>query len=607
MDRHNKVRTLKLKLKLIALGVLNVGAVYAQGQVCSTNFQLVHYSPQICYSEFNEDTCSDLCIAADPEFSPQCFKSLELPCEVVTDLQNTAKGYQQRENYSWFHVSDLLTYPNLLSELHVFQQELFDELYGEFINKPKYFGFSPASDEFRRVNFRLDILSKVDQLASPLRFAGLYRRYSLGLALETQLNDSLLKINADIDHFPYFNNTQRQDLKSEIDSVLAVKTRYWDLLKRYSPEKISASRVGHLNRRLKTLSRLVATLPAELQDNMIEKSARLTPYVDVNLAKCEQGICYNPIVAPVATPFYPDFDYQLLKFEQVLTSLNNEASALTNIYNDDYQVIDPGQLRRPDFAGFVSQKLADYKSLRTHANLERLATAIAIAFLSKNQTGKALLAELTERSDVTQNVGVTSLSSFDREPILLCKEFKKINPEMARIQEESFEISKQARALLTRMLTEGFSLELLAQIEALVQRLNELAQRSMIISNVEMFAKDRLITINWDLFNDTGLNHADLLIELEYLEYNGMFWTPKMSLSLPELFPSIHSAGTMPSSILPSGIALNSQLNNLQMTFSQSAYHACSANNEVVNAVVKVTDEHGIVSRQVLTANFEQL
>ncbi|WP_211059293.1 hypothetical protein [Pseudoalteromonas sp. MMG005] len=597
----------RLKLKILTIGLLNLGVAYAQEPMCSASFQLVNYSPQKCYSEFSESDCTDVCAAADPEYSPQCFKSLDLPCDVISGLHSTGKGFQSRDDYSWFHVSDLLTYPELISELHIFQQELFDELYGEFVNKPKYFGFSPASDEFRRVNFRLDVLTKLDSLASPLRFAGLYRRYSLGLLLEEQLNRAIIDIKFNIDKYPYFDTAQRQSLKAEIDSVLTVKLRYWDLLKRYTPEQISSSRVGHLNRRVRTLSRLINVLPLALQDKMLEKSQLLTPHINIELKKCDTGICYTKITAPEAMPFYPEFDYRLLKFEQVLTALNNEASALTNIYNDNYQVIEPRLLRQPDFAGFVSSKLVDYKALRSQANLERLATAIDIAYLSKNQTGKAVLAALTERSDVTDNMGVTSLSAFGTQPILLCQEFRKINPEMAAIQDEGFTLATEARSLLSLMIRDGYTAELLTQLEAIIARLNQLAARSQVISNVEMFDKDRLVTIDWDLFEASALTHSREVIELEYLEYNGMFWTPNMSRTLSEIFPSIYHAGTMSGSLLPSGVTANSQLNNLQITFSQSAFHACSANNATINAVVKVTDGQGTVSRQVLTANFDQL
>ena len=103
-------RTLSLNITLCILALCNIGSALASDNTCDANFQVVNYTPQVCYSEYNQNTCVDTCEAADPEFQPLCFKPLSIPCDTLTDLRNTANGFQQHENYSWFHVSDLLTY-----------------------------------------------------------------------------------------------------------------------------------------------------------------------------------------------------------------------------------------------------------------------------------------------------------------------------------------------------------------------------------------------------------------------------------------------------------------------------------------------------------------
>ncbi len=600
-------RTLSLNITLCILGLYNIGSALALDNTCDASFQVVNYTPQVCYSEYNSNTCVDTCEAADPEFQPLCFKSLSIPCDTLTDLRETATGFQQRENYSWFHVSDLLTYEALLSDLNIFQQQLYIELYAEFINPPSYFGFSPASDQFRRENFRLALLSSLERLTTPLRYAAVYRRFTLGVSLENTLNNSFSEMFRQIDTFPYFSSTQKSELKTELNSARARQVRFWQLLKNYEAEKIASGRVNLLNRRIETYVSTLKLLPIELQDKLINKSSNLPDDINVQLVKCGNDICFNKIVAPSNALFYPDFDLQLLNFERVLVALSNEAAAFTNVYDGDYQVIEPSLLKSPDFAGFINNKLADYKALRSHVNLERLATAINIAYLSKNQTGKEILARLAQQSDTTENMGLSSIAALDKKPILLCKEFREINPELSSIQQESFDLALQGREMISLITQGGYTQALMDQLTSLITRLNELAARSVVIANIEQFTDDRLLTMNWSLFDLHELNENKQLIEIEYFEYNGMFWTPTMSAGLSELFPAIESIGTSINSMLPNGIATNSPLNDLQITLKQSAYNACSLNNQEINMVIKVTDEQGSISRQVLTSKFEQI
>ncbi|MCF6436396.1 hypothetical protein [Pseudoalteromonas sp. MMG022] len=596
-----------LCVAFLLVNTCGTASALASSGNCPTKFQVRHFQPQICYSEYDLSSCSDVCAAATPTTQPACFKELSLPCDVVADMRQTAEGYQQEGGQTWFHVTDLLSYTPLHTQLNVFQASLHYELYQDYINSPGNFGFTPASDELRKQNFRLDLLGRLERESTALRYAAVYRRYSLGVELEDRLNETFAQMMSDIDQFSHFNAAEKQDLKDELSNNLSSQVRLWELLKRYSLETIANSRVRHLNRRMTTYVSLVQNLPTDLQDIMINKSAVLDEYINTAVARCAQGVCFNEITAPQGTPFYPNFDHRLSYFEQSLVALANEASALSYVYDGDYQLVPPQQLRFPDLAGFVSNKLSDYRAERTDVNLERLATAINVAYLAKNSSGQQTLANLSQVADVVNNQGLVTLETLAGKPILLCKEFNKISPEMTRIQNESFALAIEANRLLDIMLNLDYSEELMLQIEEIILKLETLAMRSQAIANVRQFDEDRILTINWQLFDLPEMNSDELLIEVEYFDYNGMFWLPRMSSNLSELFPSIDGLSTSTNSLLPNAVGINSPLNNLQLKIRQSAFHGCSENNQQINMVVKITDEQGIVSRQVLTATLEQI
>lgn len=607
MMRRITYKYVGLYVAFLLATTVNANSALASNENCSAKFQVRHFQPQICYSEYDQNSCNDICAAATPARQPACFKEITLPCDIVADIRSTAKGYQQEGEQAWFHVSDILSYAPLYTELYVFQASLHHELYQDYINTPTAYSFTPASDELRRQNFRLNLLDRLEREATALRYAAVYRRYSFGIEVETRLNETFVKMMTDIDEFPYFSAADKQHLKNELNQSLSRQVSLWDRLKKYSLATIAKNRVKHLNRRLNTYASLVQNLPTDLQNSMLEKSSILDKYIKVALSSCEQGICFNEVIAPQGTPFYPNFDNRLSYFEQSLIALANEASALGYVYDGNYQLIPPQQLRFPDLAGFVSDKLSDYQNERTNVNLDRLGTAINIAYLAKNATGQQTLAKLSQLANIINNQGLATLETLAGQPILLCEEFNEISPEMARIVSESFELGKEANRIIAIMHNSDDYQELLFQLTNIISRMQALASQSNRIKNVEQFKEDRIVTINWQLFDLAEMSNDELLIEVEYFDYNGMFWIPRMSDGLLELFPSIESLSTSTNSLLPTAVGINSPLNNLQLKIRQSAFHGCSENNKQINMVVKITDENAIVSRQVLTATLEQL
>ncbi|WP_139119075.1 hypothetical protein [Pseudoalteromonas sp. BMB] len=521
-------------------------------------------------------------------------------------MRGSARGFQTEGDESWFHVSDLVSYKSLFTDFSIFQVSLHQELYNDFISTPGEFGFSPASDELRRQNFRLDLLSRIEREADSLRYAAVYRRYSLGLELEVQLNQALVHMFSQVDNFPYFSSSQKESLKTELSENYSRQLRLWNILKRYSLETISASRLSKLNSRMSTFAQRVGQLPTDLQEIMLHKAQVLNQYVDISLASCGSGICFNKVKAPLETPFYPNFDHRLSYFEQALLQLSDEVAALTYVYDGSYQLTPPGQSRVVNLAGFISDKFSDFREHRTESSLDRLATAINIAYLTGSQRSRETLNHLTEIADVKSNAGLSTLATLDEKPILLCKEFNKLSPELAQITSDSHQLAKTIKEMIYR-LYEDYSETLIFEIQEKLAQLNNLSARSQAIANVEQFAQDRILTINWELFDPTVTNTGELLIEVEYLDYDGMFWTPRMSASLSEVFPSIDGLGTMTNSLLPGGMGMNSPLNSLKLRIKQSAFHACAESNQQVNMVVKITDQQEIVSRQVLTATLEQI
>ncbi|MFC3033719.1 hypothetical protein ACFOEE_14440 [Pseudoalteromonas fenneropenaei] len=580
----------------------------AQGMAnnqCSVNLQLVNYAPQSCYAEFNAQSCQDVCIGADPEFNQACFKALSLPCDVASDMAAQATGRQQRGSYTWYHVSDLLKYPALLTELHIFQAELYRTLYNDFVFVPGDGGFSPASDQLRRENFRLALITKLGTLTEPLRYAGLYRRYTLGVQLEQELQQQLAAMNGQIARFPYYSLAQKAALQDELKTLADQQIRYWTLLKKYSPTQITQSRVSHLNKRMSSFAAELAKLPSAQQNKILAKLAALAPYYDMQLSACGEQYCYQALST---TGFTAELDEKLVYFELLLGNLNNEVQALSNAYNENYQYIPPTLIKRPDFGGFVSGQMQQYQQKPSLHALTRLETAINVAFLLQGRTGQEVLAALQAQTVGEPIQALTSLASFEQQPVLLCQEFSRIAPQMQAIQLESFELAKQARELIDLIIT-TWDDSLLEQLTAIVNRLNLLAMQSNQIATVDQFSTDRTIAVNWNLSEHLGgrLATENQLIELEYLDYDGMFWTPNMSATIPELFPDIAELSTMTGTLLPKGVGNSAAVNNLQLVLQQSPYSACATGNKVINAVVKLTDHNGVTSRRVLTATLDQM
>lgn len=163
---------------LLLAAPVNAKAALTSNENYPVKFQVRHFQPRLCYFEYDQNSCNDICAAA--------------------------KGYQRDSDEAWFHISDILSYPPLYTELFALQAFLHYELYQGYINTPTAYSFTPASDELRKQNFRLNLLDRLEREATELRYAAVYRRYSFGIEVETSLDQPVMEVMSNIDRFLYF-------------------------------------------------------------------------------------------------------------------------------------------------------------------------------------------------------------------------------------------------------------------------------------------------------------------------------------------------------------------------------------------------------------------
>ncbi|ATD05886.1 MULTISPECIES: hypothetical protein [Pseudoalteromonas] len=580
---------------------------YASGteNSCQVSVQVRDFMPRTCYSEYSESSCNDICVAAEPSMEPSCFRKIELPCGIKQELKASALGYQNRNGHEWFHVTDLMNHTALIEQYYVLQQSLYGELYKDFVNPADVAGFSPASDSLRKVNFRLNTISSTRSVAAGLSHAALYRRYEYGLLLEEKLNAHLAKVNANINQFDLMSAFEKENLKVEINQLVDSQTRLWKILKKYDASTILSSRVRIINRRLTALNDSLILIPFVQQQAFINKTQVLNAYFDVSFRQCETTTCFNALDAS-AVVIDTDYDKKLTYFELYLEQLNNEASLLSNAYSSDYHPVDPAFVRMPTFAGFVTEHYQDMRAQGTELSLKKLATAINVAYLAKNVDGRRLSQKLAQTADSTID-GFSSIAPFNEQHTLLCKEYTRINPQLSQFQQESFTLGHEANELIATLIDFGLDSEQLARLEWIITRLNVLAAQSIQIANLNITEVDRYQSVVWKLDQADNFFTNNGNIEIEYLEYDGLYWTPNMLPSIPEIMPSIVNISTPESTLFPTGSASAGSMNVLQMLIKQNPFSACSENNNELQLIIKAESPNGQVKRHILRATLEQL
>lgn len=578
----------------------------AMAQSCAASIQLTDYTPAVCYYDFDEQSCVDSCSAADPQFQSSCFTEVELPCDIKNDLYTTAAGFQQRGSYSWVHISDLLSFEALRSDLHIIQQENYQTLYENFLIFPTNDVFSEANQQIKKENFRLHMFDESKRVTSPLNEAGLFRRLSLGRSLEGEVNDELTDINNKINLFPLFNSSEKSTLVSEIESIKNSQLLYWNFLARYPANSVAASRVSYLNTKVTQFVNALNELDEVKQAYLLNKAAFLTQSSGVNFRLCQAGgntVCYDSIVNDDPANFYNGKDQILTYFEETLFLLAKEAEALKLSYDPDLNPGTPGSFPAPDFTGFINDKLTAYNANPSLEALDRLESAINIAFMQQGITGNELFEQLKQSAD-SHIEGTAFLAKVDNKSPVLCSDYQTLDPQVADIQTEMFNKSNEARDILKTMRDEGRSPELMAQLMAILARINELTALGNRIFSIDRFSDDRNVNVLWrlDPAQLTDFDGDSESVKLEYIALDGMFWIPSMSIQLQQLMPTVEGLATMKGSLLPSASGKISGLRSLQLTLRQSPYASCTQGNEEVKMVVSTKDKNGNTKRHALTA-----
>jgi len=578
--------------------------LWAADASCPLTVQIRDYQPKACYHQFNSQQCVDRCEGADPGFVAGCFRQLSLPCTISQRLLNTVPSSQARPPYRWIHVADLLADPTLVSGLQVVQQQLYTSLFNEFVLPPPEQGFSPASDELRKENFRLALMGSVTAATEPLKQAGLYRRLVLGRQLEAELTGKIAYLKQQTDEFPYFSHAERQRVKADIDVLVANQLKFWQIVAGSTVDTVVSSRLKQLNQRLSRFASTVAELSSPLQLVMLQKAAVLNRLAPVAVRHCDSSattVCHTPLVK--ASDLLKQ-DLQLNEFERMLTMLGNEALTLKQALDHQFQPQDPFALRRPDFAGFINKHWRGFQTAPADASLAQLATAIHVAFNIRNQQGSEFYHQLTQDLPAAQP-GFNAIAAIGNKPVLLCSEQSRIAPELQQISRDVQGVASEALALIRDMLSNGRTEEKTDRLNYLMVRLQQLTQRSNLLATVDQFTDDRLVHVSWQLGAAPAPNNSQLA--LEYLEYDGMFWLPSMSATPQEVIPAIADISNLYGSLLPAAAGPASSQGDLDLVIRHSPYFGCQAANKELRMVIRLTDKAGNVSRQALQTTFAQL
>lgn len=584
--------------------------VFAYGYVsvttadqCQAKIQLTHYEPGICYHNFDHGECTDQCRTAMPAANPACFTDLSLPCDIRNDLFASAPGLQQQGNHTWVHISDLLNFPPLHSDLHIVRQDLYQSLYRDYISPPSLRGFSAASQQVKKENFRLLLISEVKALTAPLKEAAVFKRLSLGLALEPGVQDEFTDIVSRINDYPLFSAAEKSALIAELEQIRQSELMLWQFIRQSDTVLIGQSRVDYLNSQLEQLALNIDNLNGEKRAHTLAKIAATGSPLALNFRDCPAGICFDPIAAG-GGDFYRGMDQILTHFESLLNPSLEESLLLANTVGDGAP---PGPEPHPDFSGLMNSHIDAYRADPSRDNLQRLELAINVAFLQQDIDGLSLYSELKD-SAVAEISGQVFYTPYEDRRVLLCRELSNIDKRLEEIQQEVFTVSAAAQDIIRLMIEQGHSEELLAQLQQLIARLQALSTESRQLSQVDRFSPDRHTTVLWNL--DTQQQQLDPTsrdIRIEFIAIDGTYWIPAVSMPLQRLIPSIADIATIKGTLLPTGNGRMAALNTLSLALRQSPYNSCSAANQQIRIIVSVTDSSGAAKRYSLEAGLNQL
>ncbi|WP_444924243.1 hypothetical protein ACJJH9_02965 [Microbulbifer sp. DLAB2-AF] len=570
---------------------------------CKSKIQLTHYTPNICYYNSLGLDCVDQCLSTLPGSNPGCFMDIHLPCEIRDSLFESARSYQSFEDVSWVHISDLLNFPALMGDLHIVRRDLFQELYKSYVIPPPSEGFSESTKQVRKDNYRLLSINNAIDILYPLKSSAVFKRLSLGSAIEDSVEFEFNELLKGINQFPFFSDFEKNNLNSELILFKESELKVWGLMSLIPESVIQESRVTYLNDHLKYLAEKINTLKDSYADYLINKINNSTK---LNFRRCQAGICFNEI-DPHFSIYYPAVDKIHTYLELMVNNFVDEAEAFERTIDIDSISISTQEDVYPDFSGLINTKLHNFQVNPIQQNLKELEAAINVAFLQQSRDGQEIFNYLKSQSSA-QIKGNSFLAPFESEQVLLCESLERIDRKLKENQQKVYEVSREATGVIAEMINRGHSLELRAKLEQLVLTLSQLSIESQRISRLNRFSLDRSVNIYWNFDSDQSEWDTKLYdIQVEYISFDGVYWSVMDSIPLMDMLPAVSNFSTIKGSLLPNANGSIAGLKTLHLSLRQSAYTACSKSNNEIKLIVSLTDQEGSSKRYALTAILDQI
>ncbi|SMF83727.1 hypothetical protein [Pseudobacteriovorax antillogorgiicola] len=233
------------RIIFITIFLLVTNRSHAAG--CQLTTQIGRFVPESCYQNFQSELCNDQCIGSDPGFHPSCFHQYDLPCSLVEKLLATAPSRQSNGVKSWIHIEDLLNEDSLRAEYYILQAEIYDEIFQTYV-RPRTFSYTgKAPLTIIKENSKLRALGTIGHLTKPLEEAAVYKRLSLGNAVEPAIHTEKIDLINTIKMSPFLSAEEEISVIKDIERQYRSNTRLWSFIKRADPKLVKSSRIKFIN------------------------------------------------------------------------------------------------------------------------------------------------------------------------------------------------------------------------------------------------------------------------------------------------------------------------------------------------------------------------
>ncbi|AUI86065.1 hypothetical protein BS333_06530 [Vibrio azureus] len=576
---------------------------------CPITIQLTNFEPKSCYYQYNEESCNDVCEASELDHDLQCFKTIDVPCSVKDIILDSVDAYEENLGVKWVHITQILKSKNIIDQLFpqgtVIHQDMYEKLYNFHTIQRKTEKNSKASLEFKKMMFRLRRIRKVENLTDGLNQTALFNRYSLALHLEKEVNDEYNNVISKVSSYPFYNSNEVENILSELELIKNNNLMFWNLLKNIDKKLVIESKYKKLNKRLNRLTNRINKLRVDKRQKFFQKVN--IDFLEANISmfwcgEVSKEVCIQPLNQVDPPLFYNGVDQQLTYFEDKLFMIEGELNTYELSANYDGESSQNDEDPKINISGFLEEKLSNYMNNSTNNNLSYLEAAINVAFLSINRDGNTIFDELNNNSEA-EFIGRVYTHPIENEPLWLCDDYLKTEPEIKSLSIKSVEVIKDLKRVMQEIRLQGHNQDLKLRIFQLVNEKNKLLKRLESLKAINNFKKDREINVFWRLNNDTTKFSEEIKnVDILYLSMNGVHWIPSFYNEIQAL-TGVKELGTMRGSFLPSGSGEISTMNTIKMKLEKSAYRACTNDDNEIKMIISVTNNQGKVNQYTLTAN----